>query len=243
MVSGDQTQLVYPAGIAVDRDGNIYVGNETGSSSIPDSILIFAHGSNGNIAPIAKLSGPNTGLAGPLSLAFDSRGNLYVANGGSAAGAGQTITEYSAGSTGDAAPIAMIETPAGLIAPQGVVLDSTDVIFATYEPHVCPDLSECGSLLVFPAGSNGNVAPMDSVQGPDTQLSSPIGIALANNLIYVANGGGGPATTACPGRSGCGSITKYPIGSTGDVTAIAVIAGDQTGLNNPQGVAPGPLHR
>ena len=45
-----------------------------------NSITIFAAGSSGNSAPVASISGSNTGLSNPNGIALDYAGNIYVGN-------------------------------------------------------------------------------------------------------------------------------------------------------------------
>src|SRR6202035_129076 len=79
--------------IAVDHSGRIYVTNKGptkctrvpgGSSCSPNghgSITVYAHGSSGDGAPTATITGANTGLQFPFGITLDSNGNIYVLNG------------------------------------------------------------------------------------------------------------------------------------------------------------------
>ena len=84
VISGSNTDLQFPQGIAVDTDGKIYVANDgnlkdraedaTRYDDRPradpaDSITVYAAGSNGNVAPIARINGPRTGLGHPMGIA------------------------------------------------------------------------------------------------------------------------------------------------------------------------------
>ncbi len=69
-IIGAATGLVCPRGIAVDSSGNIYVANQGACVGATDSITVYPPGSNGNVAPSATITGPNTGLAGPWGLAI-----------------------------------------------------------------------------------------------------------------------------------------------------------------------------
>lgn len=84
--------------VAVDGRGNIYAGNYAPSAG---SVTVYPAGSNGNVAPAATISGASTGLAGPVALAVDASGNLYVYNYDN-----DSITIYAAGSNGNIAPLA-----------------------------------------------------------------------------------------------------------------------------------------
>jgi len=84
-ISGAYTGLTFPYKIALDSDRNIYVLNSkpvgfacarvvrsngrtgvqefgTFNDSSGNSILVFAAGSNGDVAPIAVIGGPFSGL-------------------------------------------------------------------------------------------------------------------------------------------------------------------------------------
>jgi hypothetical protein len=103
VLSGDKTELKGPLGLAVSREGALYVAN-TGSNEV----LIFARGSTGNAAPIARLSGPATQLIAPQALAIDASGKLYVFDGPQTAqgfDAAHHVRVYDAGARGNVAPI------------------------------------------------------------------------------------------------------------------------------------------
>jgi hypothetical protein len=85
------------------------------------------------------------------------------------------------------------------------------------------------SITVYATNANGNVAPIRTIGGASTGLSSPFGIALDfNRNIYVANGG--------TGSSGF-SLTVYAAGSSGNVAPVRTISGSSTLLYDPFGPA------
>jgi tripartite motif-containing protein 71 len=173
LIRGDSTQLGGPAGIALDSNDNVYIANTSGSfpNAVGDSITIYPAGSSGNIAPIAVISGANTGLAFPSGIALDGNGNIYVSN-----KANDSITIYAAGSNGNVAPMATISgSNTGLDTPSAIALDSTGIIYVTNEGGFEGDGD---SVTVYSAGSNGNVSPGLTIAGPATQLARPQGIAV-----------------------------------------------------------------
>src|SRR5664280_854245 len=65
---------------------NLYVANDN------NSITEYATGANGNVAPVATISGSSTGLSQPWSLVLDPSDDLWVANNGI-----WSVTEYAPG--------------------------------------------------------------------------------------------------------------------------------------------------
>jgi len=235
-IGGSKTLLDDPAGVAVDSDGNLYVANAQGNPFAAKknvekgSVTVYRAGSNGNVAPIANISGSKTGLSYPLGIALDSSGNIYVTNTytGNTRGSppNSSITVYPAGSNGNAAPIAVIAGEnTDLNYPQGIALDSSGNLY------VEGVVSGVGSSVnVYPSGSNGNVSPAATIVGADTELDLPISIALdSGGNIYVSNGFGGPNQR--------GSVTVYRAGSSGDAVPINVVTSNFTGINDASGIA------
>ena len=65
VIKGPATDLDDPVGLAVNRDGSLFVANAGGNN-----VLVFARGSSGNAAPAARIEGPATQLIAPQAL-FD----------------------------------------------------------------------------------------------------------------------------------------------------------------------------
>jgi len=235
-IAGSKTLLDNPTGIALDSRGEIYVTNELRFTAKLDEdfhrgrITVYPAGSDGNIAPIATISGAATGLALPIGIALDSSGNIYVgnsytANASSSLEYAPSITVYAVGSKGNAPPIAIIAgANTALSYPQGIALDSAGNLYARGY------VGNGYSLNVYPAGSNGNVSPAASIAGPDTGLAGVNGIALdSGGSIYVLNSYGGAAQL--------GSVTVYPAGSSGDAVPTATITSNFTRLPFASGIA------
>jgi sugar lactone lactonase YvrE len=240
-ISGGNTGLATPEGIALDSSDSIYVAN-----SGPWTVTVYTQsqmisGCSGtpstcNLTPSATISGPATDLSNPEGVALDSGGNIYVADGDAA----DSVTVYSplggagwaAGSpaTYSVAPKAAISTTmtTGLINPQGVALDSSGNIYVA-------DV-DAKSVFVYPAGSNGNAAPTATISGGNTLLQIPRGVALDSiRNIYVADEG----NQECDGTA---SVFVYPSLSTSGTGPLneapnATITGSNTGLCRPQGIA------
>lgn len=83
---------------------------------------------------------------------------------------------------------------------------------------------------VYPIGTTGNAKPIQEISGRKTGLTQPTAVTVdADGNIYVANGNGD--------RTAVGPVTVYAPGATGDVKPIRTIAGSNTKLNDPTGVA------
>jgi hypothetical protein len=224
-ISGPDTGLYQPEGIAVDADGNIYVANFwSGPIGLGNgSITVYPMGSNGDISPSVTIT--NTaeaaGMVNPIGIAVDQvSGNIFVTS------AFFNVVEYVADSSGDATPIAIIAgSHTGLGEDRGIALNPVNG-----DIYV---VNELGSVMVYAAGSSGNVSPTAVIEGPVTRLDLPSGIALdASGTIYVTN--------PTPIGDKQGTITVYPAGSKGNHAPSARIEGAATELSLPYGIAVGP---
>ena len=119
----------------------------------PGCVNVYASGSNGDVAPIATISGSNTGLGYPDEIAVDSNLNVYVWNLNAVGRVGVTGP-----SSGRAA------------ARKGVPIGGTfqDIELVRGAPGI----------LIFGPGSRGDVAPTSTISGPYTGLNGPLGIAI-----------------------------------------------------------------
>lgn len=262
-ISGTTTELVSSAAIAVDSMGKIYVTNEQSKLGGLDSISFFAPGSNGNVSPIATISGANTGLAGPQGIALDSNSGIYIAN------RANSVTLYAAGGNGNIAPTGALGS--GVDNPAGIATDSHGNIFVAESNAGSNGSNHVGSIGIYPAFSNATVQPGVTLIG-NTGLTSPGGVAVdPEGNVYVTDTSSGRVSIFAPGSNGAASPTtvisgphtglQSPIaialdssgfiyvadqngfiivfkkGSTGDAAPIATIGGSNTALNLPVGIA------
>jgi hypothetical protein len=251
-IIGSKTGLNSPLSVALDAGGNIYVLN-TGN----DSLTIYASGSNHNVAPIRTIRGNETQMDSPAGMALDPSGNIYVANAGDAA-----ITVYASGASGNVAPINTIEgSYTGLTKPGQLALDASGKI---YVPNEQCGYQGHGCIFVYAAGVTGNVAPKQNISGGATKQNQSHVLGEGAGQIYVgairrvlgypatANGNVLPDSDFGPGivNPGPQGITvdangniyvsqrdKIFVYSAGSKALIQTIAGAQTGLDEPQGLA------
>ncbi|MGA8576843.1 MAG: hypothetical protein WB609_14305 [Candidatus Cybelea sp.] len=222
-ISGTNTGLLNPFGIALDSSDRIYVAN--GLNTTTPSVTVYAPGSNGNVAPIATIAGPNTGLADPSGIALDPTGRIYVGNENSPSFNG-IVTVYAAGANGNAAPIRTIAGPSTGFANgvYGVAWRNNRIFVTSGNSTISSQIG------IFPQNSNGNVAPTRSIVGSITQLNSPVGIAVGptNNRIYVANVRGPSVSTFV-------AYSSLAPGAN-NIAPVKLISGSNTQLDAPYGI-------
>lgn len=103
VIKGPASDLNDPMGLALDRNGSLFVANAGGKN-----VLTFVRGSSGNVAPVARIEGPATQLIEPQALAIDASGRLYVFDGPrttSGIGGKHYVRVYAPNVRGNVAPL------------------------------------------------------------------------------------------------------------------------------------------
>jgi sugar lactone lactonase YvrE len=219
-LGGGTTGITGADGIAIDTNGRLYVAN-CGTcflASGTPSILVFASGVSGNVAPIQTIAGSNTGFTDITDVQLDHSGNILASDYGT-----NTVFIYPTSATGNVAASATISGSNTLIAsPECAVSDAAGTIY------VCNSTNN--TITEYAAGSSGNVAPIRTIGGANTLLDNPTQISFdGSGNIYVAN----------PGTSN--AITVYAPNASGNVAPIRYIAGSNTTLAGPIGITLGPF--
>jgi hypothetical protein len=237
--AGGAARFWFPAAVAVDSAGNVYVvenGNDTISKVTPDGSVTTLAGRPGSPGS-ANGTGSAARFYGPLGAAVDSAGNLYVADTGNhtirkvtPAGvvttlAGQSGSFGSANGTGSAARFEN---------PNGLSVDSAgNVYVADTVNHTIRKLTPAGVVTTL-AGLAGRSGSTDGTNS-NARFNFPTAVAVdsATN-IYVTD-------------TFSHTIRKVtPVGTSWVVTTLAGLAGssgfaDGTNSNarfiEPNGVA------
>jgi hypothetical protein len=123
-ISGSNTDLDNALPITIDQSGTIYVG--ISGTAFGPGIVVFAPGASGNAIPIRRIVGPATGLVQPESVALDSRGDLFVADGGNT-----FVLEFAPGANGNVTPISKLFAPNTFV-PSGVAVDENDNVYIAF---------------------------------------------------------------------------------------------------------------
>ena len=213
-----------PSATPMAQSQLVYAANGNGNGQI----LAFQTGVSGNLTPVKTMSGPQTLLNYPAHLAFDSPGNLYVANGGLPnATVTLSITVYAKGSNGNATPVRVIEgantgfnnarTLDGLAVDRsGYTYVSERTGSATCTSSTCV-VNSNDTIAIFAPSANGNVAPTRTFTSSDCFAAGEIVIEPSGDISITCD-------IDFPNYYG-NQIVTFAASSSGNVRASRVIPG------------------
>jgi hypothetical protein len=165
LITGSSTQLQNPLSIAADSSGDIYVTTEVfGTTTDTGTLLEFAAGTTGNVAPTRVLTSP----AVFYGVAVDNSGYIYTvadtetvnSTSGAVTSTSATIEELGPSSTGAATPFYTIGGSAtGITFGGGLRRDSVGNIYMINAAITNSGNSVAYSLLGFGPTATGNTPP------------------------------------------------------------------------------------
>ena len=178
-----------PVGMAIDSSGNLYVADESNLRirKISNGVITTVAGSGSLGPPKDDGSAANAQFFGPISVAVDSTGNLYIGDGHHLVrkvsnGLITTVAGNGTfGSSGDNGPATSAQ-----ILPNGVALDSAGNIYIAEESIGRVRKVSNGVITTVAGGGSGS---SNGDNGPATSAQvSPVGIVVdfAGNL-YIAD--------------------------------------------------------
>ncbi len=187
-----------------------------------------------------SIVGADTGLAWPLDVTVDVVSQeLFVSNDDhknepvNPHTPVYSITVYdlaTLGSGGNVSPKRTITGPnTKLSSPAGMVVRHDplmgDELFVVNYDYFSNNNG--ASVAVYPLKATGDVAPIRTIQGPQTGFDRPQGIVLdeLNGRIYVSN--------SAFDEADLGNISAFNMLDTGNVAPLGVIKGDQTQMCHP----------
>jgi DNA-binding beta-propeller fold protein YncE len=240
-VVGPNTFLGMIAGIVLDgQHREIYAAN----NDIEDTVVVMPYEAMGDAEPARVFSVPHQSWGLALGRKSDEIAvTVEVQN---------TIVFYRREVKGVEAPMRLIRgANTGLADPHGIYWDEThdEIGVASHGnfrgvvkntgggcyPSLDADTpAEAGqfrppSVTVYSASAKGDTKPLRTLQGPQTGLDWPMGMAYepVHDTIVVAN-------------NGDSSIRIFDRNANGNAAPVRVIQGDKTGINHPMGVAVDP---
>ena len=115
-IGGVSTTIEGVSGLTTDSVGNLYVASTASmvsqsSASYSGTILVFAPGASGNVAPIRTITGASTTLGRLGGIKLDTSGNIYVVSTGTT-GSSPTVLKFAAAASGNVAPTSSFTSPA-----------------------------------------------------------------------------------------------------------------------------------
>lgn len=151
VLSGPQTEISDPQGIALDGSGRLYVADPKANK-----ILIFSQDANGDQPPVATL----TGLRSPIKVAVDPELDVYVVN-----KADDSISVFESSGPQSWTLAATIHSSA-IKDPTGIAVDAIGEI-AVATPK---------AIVFFAPDANGTVAPVRELSS--ASIANPAGIFI-----------------------------------------------------------------
>jgi hypothetical protein len=239
VIAGSNTGINSPGQLSEDAAGNLYVAN--GGINSPASILVFAHGANGDVTPMRTLAGPATGMHHVVAMTVDkTTGKIFAVDDSVPAGEGANLLRFPPNAAGNQAPFAR-----GTISFWGSELASDSTGKNIIEAHVptCCHASSAGiQTIVKQFPNNASLNPIFDISAqfdngvaddPSTKTylaTTPAGIErLAENTAgYGPNFGVAPSFAPAIG----GTITSDTCGTQivlGYLRNIYVAHGTQSG--------------
>ena len=167
-----------------------------------NAIVVYNKSAKGTEAPLRVVQGDHTGLADPHGMVLDSkRGLLFVTNHGSS----HSVRQNQSGNRKrEGSP--------------GFPLNRDDAV---------PGSGKIGppSITVYAKDAKGDVRPLRTIQGPQTQMNWPTGVSLdeERNELFIGNDGGN-------------SVLVFDANASGDAAPLRVIKGTASMVSNPTGI-------
>lgn len=244
--------FVFPQFGAFDSAGNLWISDSGANAIFEFSSTQLAAAGGIGITPTAVLTNAAPpavpAFNGPLGIAFDSSGDLWVDNNG-----GTTIVEITAAQLAAAVGVTGVlpatilnsgAVPGGLPTinnPWGILFDAAGNMWITNEQNTPPPVGCAGSIVEFASGTftgPGVLTPPAAVAIGPTPISGTFSLCDPNGItmdksgnIVVANAVGNTLS----------QYTAAQITSSGNTIPNTFVAGAATALNAPTGLTFGPL--
>jgi hypothetical protein len=201
------------------------VHNELIVDSINNTIRVFSRTASGDAVPLRTISGANTLLNNPISIAFDPVADELF------------VDSYDVAGPSLPGILVFNRTDSGNVAPKRSISGS-NTQFGNFTNYVAVDLPN-GELLaegdtgqgvvVFNLTDSGNVAPKRNLTGGATGFNEVGGMIVddVNDRLIATNRPGG----------GADALFAFSRTANGGTAPLLVVSGPATGLATPFGLA------
>ncbi len=232
-----------------DSASNLWVSDSGNNEIFKFSAAQLRNPTRLATSPAAALQGTTAGVFdGPLGMAFDAKGNLWVAN-----NAGNTIVEISfaalsvaSGPVNPIAPVTTLSNPAGgplnIDNPWGMLFDTNNNLWFTNEQL---DVGKCAGTVTEFSGTliagGGTLTPTPTVVLTQTAISSTQSLCDPNGISMTAAVAPAPVGNLSVANAGNSSLAVYvpnQLSGSGNPTPNLFIIGP---LMGPTGLTYGPL--
>lgn len=222
VIQGLKTDIGFHSGVYVDpKTGDI----SSVENDIGDSISVFSHDADGDVAPIRKLAVTHRAY----SMAMDEdRDEMYVT-----VQYPPQVEVYRRLASDKEKPIRVLMGESTRLSDaHGIAIDTKNRLmyvnnWGNISDYKTPGTGrfESASITVYSMDATGDVPPIRVIQGPKTQLNWPGAMSPDPETgdIYVANDMGH-------------SVLVFRRNDQGDVAPSRVIKGKRTGISYPTGV-------
>ena len=187
--AADTVSLLTPSGVAVDSAGTVYIA-DTGRNCIRKVVSgTFSLVAGGGSTTTCVASGPATALSlsGPIGVAVDSAGAVYVADTGRNCIrkiSGGTFTQVAGGGATTACATAVAGTALSLSLPEGVAVDAAGTVYISDTGRRCVRrISGSTSALVAFTGTSASSGDGGPAVAATMRTPSSIALTAAGDLL------------------------------------------------------------
>lgn len=231
---GATARFAYPTGIALAQDGTLYIADSFGDTirKIDKAGVVTTPFGQPGISGSTDGTGTAARFTGPTGVAFDSAGNLYVADTINSVIRKITpdgVVSTLAGRIGRHATLDGKGADAGFNDPVGVAVDRSGIIYVTdAADHVVRKILPDGTVTTI-GGLPGKEGTADGT-GSSVRFSRPWGIALDRwGFLYVTDSNNNTIRKGLPAGAKSPSFTEQPasvvVGAGHDIELTATAAG------------------
>jgi sugar lactone lactonase YvrE len=232
--------LSYPVSVALDATGNLYIVDGNLIREVSNGVITTVAGNSQPCCADSGDGGPATGatLYGPVGVAVDAAGNLYIAD-----SAGARIRKVTNGvittvAGGGSSHAENVPATSAAVLPASIAVDATGNLYiADGENQTGRIRRISGGIITTAAGGGGFDG--ESLPATSASLNVPSGVAVdANGNVYVAESGNNRIRVlTC-----CSAIPTYTIQEFAGSGVLGWMIGDGgpaagASLMAPSGVA------